>query len=50
MVREITTFLSQDGIVLEDLNLGLKEELFNFKTKQTITILGMKAVFFLLKD
>jgi len=51
-MKSISSFLSQDGIVLEELNLGLKEkeEIFHFNIKQEATNLEMKVVFILLKD
>ena len=51
-VKEISNFLSHNGIVLEELNLGLKEkeEISQFNIKQETTNLEMKVVFNLLKD
>jgi len=51
-MKAISSFLSQDGIVLEELNLSLKEveEIFHFNIKQDSTNLEMKDVFILLKD
>jgi len=49
-MKEISCFLSQDGIVLEKLILGLKRVIFHFNTKQDGMNLEMKDVFILLKD
>jgi len=51
-MKEISSFLSQNGIVLEELILGLKEkeEISHFNIKQHGIILEKKVVFILLKD
>jgi len=51
-MKTISNYLSQDGIVLEELDLGLKEKNQHFisNIKQEPTILEMKSVFILLKD
>ena len=51
-MKSLSSFLSQDGIVLEELEVGLKEkeETLHFNIKQVITNLEMKVVFILLKD
>jgi len=51
-MKSISNYLSQEGVVLEELNLGLKEkeEISHFKIKQEATILEMRAVFILLKE
>jgi len=52
-MKSISSFLSQDGIVLEELDLGLKERnehTLHFNTKQAGTSLRMKDAFTLLKD
>ena len=44
MMKEIIIFLSRDGIILEELNLSLKEkekEKSHFNTKQARTSLGI---------
>ena len=51
MMKEISLFLSQDGIVLEELDLGLNEkEILHLTTKQDSTILEMRVALFSLKD
>jgi len=50
-MKEISSFLSHNGIVLEELNLSLKEKKKSLIKHQTdVNYFGVKDVFILLKD